>query len=139
MSKPQGLGYFSHLPHNPTSRSTKFELPASYSKYPLAISFAYVNVCFQCYSLSSPTVSTSLSLYLCLYCWLPNKFSSYHLSRFHIYALIYGICFFSVWLTSLWVIGSRFIYLMRTDSNALLFMAATPPSWINHPLTCLIY
>ena len=30
---------------------------------------------------------------------------------------------FSLWLTSLFLIGSRFIYLIRTESNAFLFMA----------------
>ena len=45
----------------------------------------------------------------------------YRLSRFYICALIYDICFF--FLTSLCVIGSRFIHLIRIDSNVFLFMA----------------
>ena len=45
----------------------------------------------------------------------------YHLSRFHIYAFIY--IFFSLSnLTSLCMIGSRFIHLIRTDLNVFLFM-----------------
>ena len=45
----------------------------------------------------------------------------YHLSKFHIYALVYCIGVFSFWLTSLCIMGSNFIHLIRTDSNAFLF------------------
>ena len=42
-----------------------------------------------------------------------------------IYALIYDTCFFfSFWLTSLCLTGSRFIHLRRTDSD--LFLLAVP-------------
>ena len=44
-----------------------------------------------------------------------------HLSRFHIYALIYGI-YFSL-SESLCIIGSRFTHVIRTDSNVFLSMA----------------
>ena len=47
----------------------------------------------------------------------------YHPSRFHIYAFLMWYLFFSFWLTSLCIIGSRFIYLIRIDSNVFLFMA----------------
>src|SRR5574337_774057 len=47
----------------------------------------------------------------------------YHLSKFHIYALVYCIGVFSFWLTSLWIIGSSFIHLIRTDSNVFFLMA----------------
>ena len=47
----------------------------------------------------------------------------YHLSKFHIYALVYCIVCFSFWLTSLCIIGSSFIHLIRTDSNVFLLMA----------------
>ena len=46
----------------------------------------------------------------------------YHLSKFHIYALVYCIGV-SFWLTSLCIIGSSFIYLIRTDSNIFFLMA----------------
>ena len=46
----------------------------------------------------------------------------YHLSKFHIYALVYCIGF-SFWLTSLCTIGSSFIHLIRTDSNAFFLIA----------------
>ena len=44
----------------------------------------------------------------------------YHLSKFHIYILYW--CF-SFWLTSLCIIGSTFIHLIRTDSNVFFLMA----------------
>ena len=47
----------------------------------------------------------------------------YHLSKFHIYALVYHIGVFSFWLTSLCIIGSSFIHLIRTDSNVFFLMA----------------
>ena len=70
----------------------------------------------------SPTESkrlfyTSVSLLLsCIqgYC--------YHLSKFHIYVSILYWCF-SFWLTSLCIIGSSFIHLIRTDSNVFFLMA----------------
>ena len=43
----------------------------------------------------------------------------YHLPKFHIYALVY--C--SFWLTSLCIIGSSFIHIIRTDSNVFFLMA----------------
>ena len=45
----------------------------------------------------------------------------YHLSKFHICVLVYCIVFF--WLTSLCIIGSSFIHLIRTDSNVFFLMA----------------
>ena len=46
----------------------------------------------------------------------------YHLSKFHIYVLVYCIGVF-IWLTSLCIIGSSFIHLIRTDSNVFFLMA----------------
>ena len=46
----------------------------------------------------------------------------YHLSIFHIYVSILYWCF-SFWLTSLCIIGSSFIHLIRTDSNVFFLMA----------------
>ena len=50
---------------------------------------------------------------------------SYHLSKFHIYVLVYciGVCLFPFWLTSLCIIGSSSIHLIRTDSTAFFLMA----------------
>ena len=49
------------------------------------------------------------TVHICIYIW--------HLS-------------FSFWLTSLWLIGSRFIYLIRTDSNAFLLWLSNFPWYI---------
>ena len=46
----------------------------------------------------------------------------YHLSKFHMYALVYLWCF-SFWLASLCIIGSSFIHLIRTDSDVFFLMA----------------
>ena len=48
---------------------------------------------------------------------------SYHLSKFHIYVLVYCIGVFLFWLTSLCIIVSSFIHLIRTDSNVFFLMA----------------
>ena len=45
----------------------------------------------------------------------------YHLSKFHIYALVYSIGVY--WLISLCIIGSSFIHFVRTDSNVFFLMA----------------
>ena len=69
---------------------------------------------------SSLTVSKSLFL-ISVSPLLPYKQDhEYYISRFHIYALICEMCPF---LTSLCIIGSRFIHRIRTDSNAFLFKA----------------
>ena len=47
----------------------------------------------------------------------------YHLSKFHIYALVYCIGVFSFWLTSLCIIGSSFIHLIRIDSNTFFLVS----------------
>ena len=80
------------------------------------------------YSSTSPPTGSmslfSLSASPLLHC---TQVHQYHLSRFHVYALIYDICFSSLWRTSLCIIGSRFTPLIRTDSNTFLFMAAIIP------------
>ena len=48
----------------------------------------------------------------------------YHLSKFHIYIYISILYWcFSFWLTSLCIMGSSFIHLIRTDSNVFFLMA----------------
>ena len=83
----------------------------------------------QCCSLSSHppphTVYTVCSLYVLRRsrCSCPaDRFISNHFSRFHIYVLIYGICFSLSDLLHSVLSGSRFIHLTRTDSNPFLFM-----------------
>jgi len=54
----------------------------------------------------------------------------YHLSKFHIYIYIYALVYcIGVFLSGLlhsFIIGSSFIYLIRTDSNVLFLMANIP-------------
>ena len=77
---------------------------------------------FQCYSLKSShsrLLPESKSLYF-ISVSLPSCIEGhcYHLSKFyHIYALIYCYWCFSFWLTSLCIIGSSFIHLIKTNSN----------------------
>ena len=80
--------------------------------------------------LPSPTESkrlfyTSVSLWLS--CILDYH---YHLSKFHIYALVYCICVFisglhhyTEWIGSTDWIGSSFIHHIRTDSNVFFLLA----------------
>ena len=72
---------------------------------------------FPCYSLPLPCPLTTSLFSTFASPLLPCKeVHQYHLSRFHIYTFIF------LFLTSLCIIGSRFIHLIRTDSNAFLFM-----------------
>ena len=111
------------IPLGHPSQCTSPEHPASCIEAGLLICFTYdiihVSVPFSQIIPPSPTESkrlfyTPVSLLLSRmqgYC--------YHLSKFHIYAVVYCIDVFSFWLTSLCIIDSSFIYLIRTDSNAL--------------------
>ena len=71
----------------------------------------------------SPTESKSLfctSVSLFLFCISGYR---YHLSKFHIYVLVYCNGLLSFWLTSLCIMSSSFIHLIRTDSNEFFLMA----------------
>ena len=80
---------------------------------------------FQCHSpkLSHPLPQNpkDCSIYLCLFCCLAY--------RVIITLFLNSICIstlywcFSFWLTSLCIIDSSFIYLIRTDSNVFFLMA----------------
>ena len=76
----------------------------------------------QCYSLNHPTLAFSqspkvCSLHLCLFCCLTYRvIITIILSSIYICVNILYWCF-SFWLTSLCIIGSSYIHLIRTDSN----------------------
>ena len=109
------------LPPSPPHLSRQ---PASLIRLPLAI-LHMVMYMLQCYSikLSHPLLlplSPKLffvSMSLLLTCTWNHQ---YHLSRFHIYVFNVWYLSFSFWLTSLCIIGPRFIHLIRTDSNSFL-------------------
>ena len=81
-----------------SSQSTGFELPESHSKLPLAIYFTYGNIyvsmlLFQFVPSSpSPNCFHKSVLHVCISKPFCKQDHQYHLSRFHIYVLIY-ICF----------------------------------------------
>ena len=80
---------------------------------------------FQCHSPKSshhrplPQSPKDCSIHLCLFCCLTYRV---------IVTIFLNICVsilywcFSFWLTSLYIIGSSFIYLIRTDSNVFFLM-----------------
>ena len=109
------------------SQSTRFELPASYSKFLPAICFTSHNVYISMLLLVCPpspshTGSTNLSLCLRLRGCPADRFiSTIFLDSIYISINIWHL-FFSFSLTSQCMTGSRFIHLTTTDSNSFLFM-----------------
>ena len=123
------LPYLSPYHLSGSSQCNSPEHPVSCIKPGLAIRFTYSNIYVSMpFSQiippsASPTESkrvfyTSVSLLLsCIQGY------HYHLSKFHMYLLLYYIGVFSFWLTSLCIIGSSFIHLIRTDSTVFFLMA----------------
>ena len=112
-----------------SSPCTSPKHPVSCIEYRLVIRFLHdsihVSVPFSQIIPPSPSPSESKSLFYTSVSLLLSRIQGhhYHLSKFHIYVLVYCIGVFSFWLTSLCIIGSRFIHLIRTDSNVLFLMA----------------
>ena len=69
-----------------------------------------------------PQSPKDCSIHLCLFYCLAYKIII-TISQFHIYELVYCYWCFSFWLTSLCIIGSSFIQLIRTDSNVFFLIA----------------
>ena len=84
---------------------------------------------FQCHSPISfcphplPQSPKDCSIHLCLFLLSHLQGYCYHLSKFHIYELVYCIRVFLSGLLHSVIIGSCFIHLIRTDSNVLFLMA----------------
>ena len=120
MSPPSWISLLPPTPSHSSrlSQSTWFELPPSYSKFPLAIYFAYVNVYVSVllsihYTLFFPHCVHMSVLYVCIsVAALPIGSS---VPSFYIPYICVNMwhLFFSFWLTSLYAIGSRFIYLIE--------------------------
>ena len=122
----------SHLsPHtiplrHPSAPAPRFPYPASNLDWRF-ISHMILYM-FQCHSPKSsppPSPTESKRLFYTSVSLLVSHIQDYHyhLSKFHIYALVYCIGVFSFWLTSLCIIGSSFIHLIRTYSNVLFLIA----------------
>ena len=105
-----------------SSQCTSPKHPVSCIEPGLAIRFIYdiihVSMPFSQIIRPSPSPTESKRLFYTSVSLLLSHLQGYHyhLSKFHIYVLVYCI-FFSFWLTSLCIVGSSFIHLIRTDSN----------------------
>ena len=119
-------------PYHPSgsSQCTSPKHPVSCMEPGLAIRFIYdiIHV-FQCHSPKSsqslplPQSPKDCSIHLCLFCCLAYRvILTLFLNSIDICISILYWCF-SFWLTSLCIIGSSFIHLIRTDSNVFFLMA----------------
>ena len=111
-----------------SSQCTGFECCVSCIELGLVIYLTYGNIhvsmLFSQITQPSPYPTESNILFLISVSLLLShiKGHHYHLSKFHIYVLIYCIGF-SFWFTSHCIIGSSFIHLIRTDSNPSFLIA----------------
>ena len=130
----------SHLPPHPmadwcqcmagSSQCTSPEHPASCIEPGLAVCFTYGNihasVLFSQIIQPSPSPRESQSLFftsVSLFCCLTYRvIVTIFLNSIYICVSILYWCL-SFWLTSLCIIGSNFIHLIRTDSNEFFLMA----------------
>ena len=106
-----------------SSQCTSPKHPVSCTEPGLVIRFIYdiIHVSMPCSHiiLPSPSPTESKSLLYTSVSLLLSRIQGYHyhLYKFHIYVLVYYIGVFSFRLTSLCIIRSSFIHLIRTDSN----------------------
>ena len=134
----------SHLRRSDPSRSPDYhaELPMPYSSFPLALC-AHTSVPISQFIPHTPSVSshpfpTSVSLLL------PWKWVHlYHCSRFHIHALIYGICFsLSDFLHSVWYCLGQSTSLQMTGFLSLCALLGNGPhddEWAKYKLWVLFF
>ena len=111
-----------------SSQCTSPENPVPCIELGLAIHFIYDNIHVSMLErIDLPTLTFSHRVQRLFYTSVSLLLSHiqgyrHHLSKFHIYVSILYWCF-SFWLTSLCIIGSSFIHLIRTDSNVFFLMA----------------
>ena len=128
MCPPSLTSLPSPFPSHPSglSQCTSFECPASCIKLGLVNYFTYGNIHVSMLfsqiipSSPSPRVQKSV-LYICVSFAVSHIGSS--LPSFQIPYICINILYwcFSFWITSLCIIGSNFIYLIRTDSNVFFY------------------
>ena len=112
----------------PRSPALSTLLPASNLPWSAVLHMVIYN--FQCCSLISmhprllPQSPKVWSLHLCLFCCLAYRVIITIFLNPYVYVNILYWCF-SFWLTSLCIIGSSFIHIIRTDSNVFFFY-----SWV---------
>ena len=127
----------SHLPPHPIPLGHPSAPAPSTLSHALYLDWRFIShmiiYMFQCHSpISShpcpfPQSPKDCSIHLCLFCCLAYRV---------IVTIFLNICIsilywcFSFWLTSLCIMGSSFIHLIRTDSNAFLFIAEFSSSFI---------
>ena len=123
-----------------------FELPESYSKFPLAIYFTHGIVNFYVtlsihlpFSLLSSHLDHRFVLYVCFsIAALKINLSVSSLQIPYICVRIWYL-YFSFWLTSLCIMGSSFIHLIRTDSDAFLWWLSSIPLYIRTTASLFIH
>ena len=122
----------SHLPPHPIRLGHPSALAPSILYYASNLDWQFIShmilYMFKCHSPKSshlrplPQSPKDCSIHLCLFCYLAYRvIITIFLNS--IYMLIYYIGVFSFWLSSLCIIGSSFIHLIRTDSNIFFLMA----------------
>ena len=121
-------------PSSRLSQSIGFLLPASNSKFPLPICFTYGNIYVSILlsqfvpAFPSLTVSRSLFSYVCLSIAALQMGSSVPSFQTPYICINMQFLFFCLWLNLLCIIGSRFIHLIRTDSNVFLLQSINKTS-----------
>ena len=129
---PEPLPTSLPIPSLESSQCTGLERPVSCIEPGLASCFTYnnthVSTLFSQIIPPSPSPTECKRLFFTCVSLLSHiQGHRYHPPKFHIYALVYCIGVFFVvvvlCLTSLCMVGSSFIHLIRTDSNAIFLIA----------------
>ena len=130
MCSPSWTSFPPPSPSHPSgsSQCTSPEHPVSYIEPGLVIYFNMIIYMFQCHSPKSsnphplPQSPKDCSIHLCLFgCLAYRVIIPSFLIPYICVSILYWC--FSFWLTSLCIIGSSFIHLIRTDSNVFFLMA----------------